>query len=921
MRPLTLRISAFGPYAGEIIIPMQKLGTEGLYLITGDTGAGKTTIFDAICYALYGEASGNNREASMLRSKYAKESTPTEVDLTFLHNEKEYRIVRNPEYVRPNKRGEGTTKQAASACLYMPDGKIITKISNVDTEIKDLLGIDYEQFSRIVMIAQGDFKKLLVTDTKKRQEIFRELFKTKNYEQLQIELDNKRKEVYEKVKDGKKSVNQYINGISVDEDDVLALKVSEVQNEESVIEDVIDLIERILEKDRDTKVSAERKYSTIGKELEKINEGIGAAETALRAKEALEKASETLNTELPKVESLKEEFNVARAELKKKDGLTTQIAELDAEIEKYTSMEQIQRSVKTASDREAQLVESINKKEQKRASSELTMTELKKERDLIKDVSTELEKNNNELDKIRELRNDLTELQNDYSDLINENNLLLEAQKRYVEDNTEFEKIRQIYEAKERAYRDGQAGILASTLIDGEKCPVCGSTSHPQKAHMTSEIPGEAELEEVKESVEKLREAANISSTRAGEIKASVSVKENALKKQSVKILASDDTTNLEKKIRLRQDEVQKKEKELTDVIKELEAKAERKVRIEKQIPETEKEIKLIEAEILTEKEQLSGIKTTILENKKQLDEIKGKVTFAGRTEAEERKKKLSEQAELLQKNYDRVDGELKLADNKISALRAEIESNKKTLESVKIVDLDAEKNKKTELEEQQAETVKVLSAVSSRIEKNENILTNIKKQSEKITETEQELQWISALSDTANGKLSGKDRIMLETYIQTTYFDRIISKANVRLMKMTDGQYEMKRQTEASDGRSRSGLDLGVIDHYNGSERSVKSLSGGESFMASLSLALGLSDEVQSSAGGIMIDTMFVDEGFGSLDSDSLDKAYNALASLIEGNRLVGIISHVADLKSKIDNQIIVKKEKSGGSFVEIQV
>ena len=180
---------------------------------------------------------------------------------------------------------------------------------------------------------------------------------------------------------------------------------------------------------------------------------------------------------------------------------------------------------------------------------------------------------------------------------------------------------------------------------------------------------------------------------------------------------------------------------------------------------------------------------------------------------------------------------------------------------------------------------------------------------------------YVSSLADTANGKLSGKEKIMLETYIQTTYFDRIIARANLRFMKMSDAQYELKRLEEASNNRSQSGLDLGVIDHYNGSQRSVKTLSGGESFMAALSLALGLSDEIQSSAGGIQIDTMFVDEGFGTLDSDSLELAYNALAGLTEGNRLVGIISHVSELKDKIDKQIVVTKEKSGGSNAILQI
>lgn len=240
-------------------------------------------------------------------------------------------------------------------------------------------------------------------------------------------------------------------------------------------------------------------------------------------------------------------------------------------------------------------------------------------------------------------------------------------------------------------------------------------------------------------------------------------------------------------------------------------------------------------------------------------------------------------------------------------------------LKDAEEIDVDTEKKRQTELTTEKADLTKAITVISSRLDRNGEALKNIRKGSGRLTEVETKWTWVKALSNTANGNIGGKEKIMLETYVQMTYFDRILARANTRFMIMSGGQYELKRRIEAENNRSQSGLELDVIDHYNGTERSVKTLSGGESFKASLSLALGLSDEIQSSAGGIRLDTMFVDEGFGSLDDESLQQAMRALYGLTEGNRLVGIISHVSELKEKIDKQIVVTKEKSGGSRAEI--
>ena len=921
MRPLVLRISAFGPYAGETVIPMQELGSKGLYLITGDTGAGKTTIFDAICYALFGEPSGDSRDISMLRSKYANPDTPTEVELLFSHNDKEYRVVRNPEYDRPAKRGDGFTKQVANACLYLPDGKTVTKLKDVTAAVENLLGINREQFSQISMIAQGDFKKLLLADTKQRQEIFRELFKTSYFQKLQNALEAKRKEIYGKAEDGKKSINQYIRDISVGENDVLTLEVSKAKDGELTTDDIIELIEKIIKQDKVEKEKKDAELSETNKELEQINERIGAAEAVNKASETLKISEENLKIELPKEDKLKKNYENAKTELQKKDELTKKTAEIDGEIAKLVQIEEIQGALIVSENEICKIEKALENTENKKLTVETELNALKKEHDSIKDVTVSIEKLKNEIEKTRDIKKMLDELADDNDTYKEEVEILKTAQKKYADDNDRFLEALHVYENMEQAFRDGQAGILASSLVEGQKCPVCGSLSHPEIASLSNEIPSEKELDDAKLVAEMARKKANESSNKAGSIKASLDLRLEDLKRKTRKFLGLDDIEKLDEKIKYRQDEVILREKEISNNLSFEEANAKRKKLLDTKIPEMEDEIKEMQTAISSKKEALAGKKASVAENKNLIEDMKKNISFSDKTEAKNKKRELEENARKFQEQHDKAAEELKEVSDRIVALKAEIESCKKALEGKKLFDIEEDKIKKEKCEERQSIIINILREIGSRLDRNVSVVSNIKKQSEEIIKIEKRLQWVSALADTANGKLRGKEKIMLETYIQTTYFDRIISRANLRFMKMSSGQYELKRLNEASNSKSQSGLELGIIDHYNGSERSVKTLSGGESFMASLSLALGLSDEVQSSTGGIQVDTMFVDEGFGSLDSDSLDQAYKALAGLTEGNRLVGIISHVAELKSKIDNQVVVKKEKSGGSFVSIQV
>ena len=930
MRPLLLKMSAFGPYAGNTVIEFDKLGDKGLYLICGDTGAGKTTIFDAICYALFGEASGRLRDVSMLRSKYADDLTPTEVELLFLHNDKEYRIVRNPEYYRPSKRGGGLTKQPQDACLYMPDGNVISKAKDVNKAVEELLSLNCDQFFQISMIAQGSFRELLISDTNTRQKIFRELFKTGFYLTLQDKLSEARKEISDKVSDSKKSIEQYVRDIMVDEDDVLLIDVENAKAGLMLTEDIIELIVSLINKDETIANDNENKLKTVNGELERINSSIAIIENAINSKEMMDITLKEYEEKKPVEEAVNAEFEKAKIELAKKDGIVKELSAIEAEIKKNEDINKTEALVNRLSDDEKNKTENLglllDEKEQKAG----VLSELKSELDGLKNVGVSIEEYKNKLEKLDKSINELNELKKEHKKFIRGQQELEELTDKYIEDNNEFKRLRDIYEEMEQAFRDGQAGILAATLTDGEKCPVCGSIAHPDKAKLTDEIPSEEKLNQAKDNASKARDKANEASSFLRSRRTFVELIKEQLINNAVELFSDSDIdedkdlfiSNLESNIESRKFEITTLRNDINDKLNNEKRRATRKKEIEDNlISEYEEKLKLIDEDIASLNIEIAGINASINENKLKAKEIKESLIFSDMSAAEKRRDELTYTLNSIQKSYDIKEQERNQIHDEVTKLTSKIESLKKSLEGIEISDVTDKKAKKTELEYKRNDLTKKIQEERTRIRINNNVLVNIKDKAESLKETEKNLSYITSLSKTANGDLSGKEKIKLETYIQTTYFDRIIRRANLRFMEMSSGQYELKRQRVASDIRGQSGLDLVVIDHYNGTERSVRTLSGGESFMASLSLALGLSEEVQSSSGGVSVDTLFVDEGFGTLDSDSLDLAYKALTNVTEGNRLVGIISHVAELRNKIDNQIIVKKEKSGGSVATVRV
>ncbi len=918
MKPIKLTLSAFGPYAGCTEIDFSAFGENGLFLIAGDTGAGKTTIFDAITYALFGEASGNTREKSMFRSKYADAETPTEVELYFTCRDKDYYIKRNPEYERPKSRGEGITTEKANAELHLPDGKVITKLKDVDNAVVEIIGVDKNQFAQIAMIAQGDFLKLLLTTTDERKKIFQKLFKTQSYYVLQERLKSESGRLGGEYEAIKSSIEQYINGIVCE---VETPEVYRAKNGEMATAEIVEVLEKLIADDEKTEKLLTEEKERLQKELDGIKMRIAKAEDILSAKADLEKNDNAFKQETEKEKELSEKLDVEKEKLAKTKEVAEKIAALKAMLPDYDELSAKQSIFDINKKFIDGSAENISGTEAGIKAYEEEITALSEENKALEKVGEEKITLENSKGKKEEEKEKLKELGNSIDDVLRIRDEYSEANKIYTEKYCYAEILGTELKEKTRIYLEAQAGILADMLKPGKPCPVCGSTEHPKIAVKPENVPKKDEIDILQGKVGEADKAADEARDKAGKLKGILTEKEESVRKEAELLLGDYSFEDAKSVIAVRISDVDSDIDELDKRIRAAVEKSERKKVIDDLLPEKNTLLESL-------KEKLMGItdevKVRAAENmslEKRIAELKEKLTFESKTAAENQIVVLHREVESVQKEFDEAAEAVSENKEKLASLKSAKEEILKRIGEGSDIDLEKEKANQQVLETKQKELDAKSKEVHSRITANKASLDNILRKLDEIKVVEEQWTWLKALSNTANGNISGKEKVMLETYIQMTYFDRIINHANTRLLVMTGGQYELKRRIEAENNRSQSGLELDVIDHYNGTERSVKTLSGGESFKASLSLALGLSDEIQSSAGGIRLDTMFVDEGFGSLDDESLAQAIKALSSLAEGNRLVGIISHVNELKDKIDKQIVVKKEKTGGSKVSIIV
>lgn len=915
MRPHQLTISAFGPYAGKTTIDFDKFGTQGLFLITGDTGAGKTTIFDAITYALFGEASGSSRDDSMFRSTYADPEVPTFVELQFEYDGKQYLVKRSPKQFRPKNRGTGFTTQNAEASLQIGEEAPITVVKDVNAKLVEILGVNFSQYSQIAMIAQGQFRELLLAETKKRAEIFRSIFKTSGYLFLQKRLQEETSALYGEVQNKRRSAVQYVNGAACSENNGHAVELKaakeKVKNNEMTILEMVELISTILSEEQQQKEGLEKEQEVLQDKINGIQKQLDADKTYQENKEKHDKAvAEKERREKEDKPSLVKQLEEAKSHQPEIDQLTREISVMIEKMSKYAALSKCVKDLEqNAKDIETNGIES-EKAGKDHEALKAGIEEKEKELNGISDqkpgeekvkVETRIKTLGEESQKLTTLKKDIESYSKEYSSLSILQDKAKEAENKRVNASKQYEEKYHLFIAE-------QAGYLAEELKEGQPCPVCGSTHHPQLAQKAPEAPTKSQLETEKKEVERLQKCAK-------EAVKSYSAKDSALKSTKEALLPRiqellDDCEfeDAGKMIESKQETIREENSILTKTLETLNQLVGRKNTLDEELPKEREKLN----ELVQKKGKLEGDKRELETNKKNLEEKKDNLTKELTCPSEEEAQKVLDEKK---KKKGELEGVITSAEKKLNEYTAElaklngsIEELGKLIKVVPSVNVEEATLQKETLEKERVEKDTIIKALNTNNTINQGIIGNVNKTLGELSAIEEEYRMKKTLSDTANGQLAGKERISLETYVQSAYFERIIQRANTRLMVMSNGQYELRRRTTFS-GSAQSGLELNVLDHYNGTERDVHSLSGGEQFKASLSLALGLSDEIQESAGGIQLDTMFVDEGFGSLDESSLQQALKALNDLTEGNRLIGIISHVADLK-KIDRQIIVTKD-----------
>lgn len=881
MRPLNLTMSAFGPYAGRTTVDFSVLGTSGLYLITGDTGAGKTTIFDAITYALYGEASGESRESSMLRSKYAAPETPTFVELTFLNGGKTYTVRRNPEYTRPKTRGTGTTVQKADAELTMPDGRIITKARDVTAAMTDIVGVDREQFARIAMIAQGEFRKLLLAQTDERKAIFRQIFHTGQYQALQNRLKEEAAALDRQCGELEAGLRQAAGSIRCDAPETLPDALD--------TDALLAALDTLLHADEAALTQAQAEHAETETQREQVLSDLGKAEALEAARGKLAEA-ESAWTEA------QAEMKAAQAAL---DTATASQPEIQSRRQGITRLEDALRRYEQLDTLRAQAEAERKRLAQKRSDLDAARART----DAAAQRCTQLAALETQRQQCAELETALTAAQAEYQKAAEAAQAALAH-----------------YGAQNRAYLDAQAGILARTLVPGQPCPVCGATEHPCPAAAPEQVPDAAALKRALSDSDRAQKTAAERSAQAAGLRGQLDAVRGALA-QSCRALTPplDPDTLAETLPALRAAAARDAEALAAQHTAQQQALSALQA-LEAGLPAQEEALRRQQADIQERAQELSARAARCAELDAETERRAQELPHENRAAAQRALVETRTQCEALQQALDTARERSSAAQSVLAALTGKRDALRAQIQAAPPADIAALRTRRDALTVRAEQLQRQISTCDARLEQNRAARTAIDTRRQQHAAVRARWQWVHALAATANGAVPGKEKIMLETYIQTAYFDRILGRANTRLLIMSGGQYELRRCARAGDNRSQTGLELEVIDHYNGTARSVKTLSGGETFAASLSLALGLSDEVQATAGGVQLEAMFVDEGFGSLDSEALQQALAALVGVSGGSRIVGIISHVAELKDRIDRQIIVTKDRSGGSRVQVQ-
>lgn len=1028
MKPLKLMLSAFGPFAGQIEIDFSKFD-QGIFLISGETGAGKTTIFDGICFALYGEASGESRRTDMMRSDFASESAVTKAVFSFCHKGKNYRIERNPSYMRKSKRGSGMTRQAANAVLYREEIVLASGSKEVTKKAEEILGVSRNQYKQIAMIAQGEFLKLLYASSKEREEIFRKIFGTEDLFCVQEKLKEKYLEYGRKYRQTEETIfmleeqaaigpeeeeyedyKKYVRESYHKEEFIQNLK-KYLNRKQEILQKILSTEEKIrseLEKERIAREQAKSIYQKFlqkeqveaeyGKlleqktEMKEMEEKVRTAEIILQKLVPIEEQKDRLNCQIirseERIRELKEKKESIEIQLEKRKKEAEISLKREPELllirQKIETLRQQQNDYRKLEKLRQEIEKICEEKEQTEQKRRRLQEEQRRAAARRQEAAEFLEQHKNIYQKLKEQSELQIRLEQEVErwQKIQKKEEKWEKQRHtYRQFVGQFERIRKErddlkwkYTELSSRYDANLAGILAQKLEEGMPCPVCGAVHHPAKAKMvfeqiTQEMleEKEKELQEKEEAYQKIFDKTKEEKIRKDELEKELrqesgfsredyakigdmlkkcveecAVNETAVASLSFTAKRWDKESEEKERMQNRLEEIQNQSAILTKKAGETETGLQiRKTKynqIRERLEHSSYEEAQQEAEKLRQSE--NQIQEAVRKSREREEEARNAQIAAQKAleeAAETRNTQKMEEREL----ENRLEHERKRlnlqAGFKVRMTRSQIEGVRKQLEDYR-VNLQVKEGEKERLEEElSGRTKEDISVYDERITKKEEAQKKAKEEQkaldrdilvhkkfcdeicvklEESAQMEQKYVVWKRLSDTANGEIAGKEKITFERFVQSVYFHYVLEAANERMLRMSDQRYLLIRKEEADHKNMQTGLDFEVMDQWTGKIRNIQSLSGGESFKAALSLALGLSDVIQNQKGGIQIDTVFIDEGFGTLDSESLAKAMEIMQNLsMEGNKLVGIISHVDELKDQIDQKIQVTRHKDGST------
>ncbi|WP_419039602.1 AAA family ATPase [Parolsenella catena] len=1082
MRPTKLTISAFGPYAGKATVDFERLGGEGLYLICGDTGAGKTTIFDAISFALYGVASGADRTARSLRSDFAVPGAETYVELEFEHHGGRYVIRRNPEYERPKKRGSGMATQLADATLSHEGEPPITGPRAVDKAIDELLGIDRNQFSQIVMIAQGDFRRLLKADTKERSAIMRKLFGTQPYLKFQDALAARSHKLEDQAKSTRELLLALVPTIQVTGEERAGRLAGLVDSEAPDADVALALLREQGAEDDAELACLEAKRARGAAEVGRLSGLAERASQLERQRVELRGAREELESARAAVEPALEAVDEQNGRADKRRRLADRAAVMEQELSKFSELASAEDEERRAASAlsEARLVSEGARGALDRADASLVAardaaanlsdapaalaraqaekseaarlldearktldgaTELARRRaalpalrgaaagaqdaltgleDASHDLAEELARARDEreglkdapaaLERARSARDELSRQVDDvrlwYRSATNREKALTEANRRledtrsaYAASAAKMEQARATHADRQRAFLDGQAGVLARGLAFGAPCPVCGSLEHPHPAALASEVPTQEQVDAAATAFDRATAQATEASVAASSALANAEACEAELARERESHGSSDELLAKGKELACDLEAAKGGAKAAEGRVGELRDAEALVTRLERKSVALSAELESARTACDEARGQLSDAEASCREYAATLVEADEGVARAGVEEARAclsraekalatasaEAKRLESARELVSRleagrpalaaacdeaaageaqasshqadaaatvrtiraglshasaeelkgerarvvrEIEAIDEAKRVADERLASAQDAVTRLTERVDSIVAqvrhlseggdvdasqvsAELSAAREAQTAVEDERAR-------VSARAGSNDRLAGELERLGEGARDVAARYAEMDALARTATGRLAGKQRLSFETYLQARWFDRVLAAANRRLSTMTENRYELVRHKgeRRGGGATQTGLDLDVLDSFTGKPRDASSLSGGESFKASLALALGLSDVVQAHAGGIELDTMFVDEGFGSLDQESLALTVRVLTGAENSNKLVGIISHVDELRASIDHKIVVERGHSGSTL-----